>query len=96
MKLFMEESDRMQKKLTEQIENQRVEHKRSISKEKENNSRNLLKCYERSNVLTSEIDRLKNRFNDEKMRHQDEYNKTLKEVEGEYQEKYQELYNRYD
>ncbi len=91
----MEESDHMQKSYSDQIENQRKEHKRSVSKEKENNSKNLLKCYDRYNILNSEIEQLKSQFVEEKKTHQEEYNKTLKEVENEYQEKYQELYNRF-
>lgn len=95
MKQLMEESDRMQKNLNEKIENQRREHKRSMSLERENNSKNLLRCYDRYNVLNDEIGTLKSDFEKEKEKHQEEYNKTLREVELEYQEKYQELYNRF-
>jgi len=91
----MEERDLLQRSLNEQIETQRKEHKRSSSKEQKNNAKNLLKCYDRSTLLTDEVDRMKSKFNEEKSLHQDEYAQTLKQVELEYQEKYQELYNRF-
>lgn len=95
MKQLMEESDRMQKNLNDQIENQRKGHKRAMSAEKQNNSKHLLQCYDKYNNLNAEIEDLKLNFEEEKHRHQNEYNQTLKEVETEYQEKYQELYNRF-
>lgn len=91
----MESADRMHKTLLDQIESQRKEFAAAKIKEEENNSKQLLECYHRNDILLETISEMKNRFSNEQSNHSIEYNRTLNEVESEYQQKYQDLYNKF-
>jgi chromosome segregation ATPase len=91
----MEEADKMHRKLVNEIEEQRKKHAELKETLENENSERLLECYQIQKELQTKIEELKAKFETEKETVRTEYGDILKRVEGEYQTKYQELYERF-